>query len=366
MRPNYAGPVLALTPQHRFNISDQPNFSSPFSKDANTSPQAFLNQSPSASTPASAGRKRSRDEAALEEDYFPAIQPVQPIENEEEWEYGPGMTLIKPNRHIVDACSQAGEEKPEQAVEPLPTTERPILRAAKSQRLTFSTSPATPVIAEEVMNNNGALEAPSASSPTSGPTEPTVDDFTRYLGIGWSLVSTNVNLQDAIAGWTKYINNSYPITDAKITLQSRGLQSFLVQANEGYFLFQEDLKRGQLVSTDMTTTLANLRGPVPIFESDLVMEAGETPKVMESAMTSADSTTINGMESTPMNGMEPTTINGAPNSNDMISAITNGTGSITNSTGTLMTGMEDAEVIFSEGSSATSNMMDVDDMDMSG
>jgi len=62
-------------------------------------------------------------------------------------------------------------------------------------------------------------------------------------------------------------------------LQSRGLASYLVEANEGYFLFGDDLKQGRLVSTSLEKTWDNLRGPVPVFDGEGVMEAGETPKI---------------------------------------------------------------------------------------
>ena len=150
--------------------------------------------------------------------------------------------------------------------------ERPNLRSAKSQRLDFSS---TSAIAEEVMSN-GALMTPITASPAN---EPTIDDFTRHLGIGWSLLSANEDIQAAARGWTKFINNHFPVADAKIRLQSRGLASYLVEANEGYFLFGEDLKQGRLVSTSLGKTWENLRGPVPVFDGDVVMEAGETPKL---------------------------------------------------------------------------------------
>lgn len=289
--------------------SNRPNFTSPFTNGSNPAPVApsLSNLTPTASTPSSAaGRKRSRDEAApnLEDDYFPVQQPSTPAppENEDEWEYGEGMTLIKPSGsgYIISAGSQTGtwaEEKAEeqaQTVAPIMIQDRPALRSAKSQRLDFTS---TPVIAEEVMSN-GTLIAPPSTSPTNGFTEPTVDDFTRHLGIGWSLISADEDIQAAARGWTKFINNHFPVTDAKIRLQSKGLASYLVEANEGYFLFGEDLKQGRLVSTSLEKTWVNLRGPVPVFDGEGVMEAGETPKVNGSnpLMINGDLMMTKGME----------------------------------------------------------------------
>jgi hypothetical protein len=270
--------------------SNRPIFSSHFSNGINTSPptSSYSTLTPTASAPPSAaGRKRSRDEAApnLEDDYFPVQPPLSvpaPPENEDEWEYGEGMTLIKPTGtgYIISAGSQTGtwaEEKAEektQVITPAPSPERPIIRSAKSQRLDFTS---TPMIAEEIMSN-GTMITPLSASPTNGFAEPTVDDFTRHLGIGWCSISAEEHIQAAARGWTKFINNHFPVTDAKIRLQSRGLASYLVEANEGFFLFGEDLKQGRLVSTSLEKTWINLRGPVPIFDGEGTMEAGETPK----------------------------------------------------------------------------------------
>jgi hypothetical protein len=275
----------------------RPTFNSPFPSGIDSYPQSSSWSSLTPTSPAAslAGRKRSRDEAALnlEEDFLPE-DPAADLaqwDNDDEWVYGEGMTLIKPggSNYIIAASSQTGtwaEEKAEKeakATVPTPTTERPILRSAKSQRLDLTS---TPSIAEEAMVN-GSMTTAGASSPGKSNAEPTVDDFTRHLGIGWSLISADPDIQAAARGWARYIDNHYPVANAKIRLQSRGLASYLVEADEGYFLFGEDLKQGRLVSTSLEKTWANLRGSVPVFDSDAVMEAGETPKVNGDAHTQA-------------------------------------------------------------------------------
>jgi hypothetical protein len=314
-----SSPILVLPPQippqPSFNMdSNRPSFSSPFTNGVQQSPltSSWSNLTPSTSAPPSAaGRKRSRDEAAsnLEDDYFSVQAPIAQAQqdDEEEWEYGEGMTLIKPSRsgYIIEASSQTGtwaEEKAEQErakAVAASSPERPALRAAKSQRLDLSS---TPSITEEVLSN-GNLVSPGSPERTNGHAEPTVDDFTRHLGIGWSLVNTaDLDIQAAVRGWSKFIENHFPVTDAKIRLQSKGLASYLVEANEGYFLFGEDLKQGRLVSTSLEKTWVNLRGPVPVFDGDLVMEAGETPKIENIQVNSYGLHLMNGMEGAVING----------------------------------------------------------------
>ncbi|CAG8955841.1 hypothetical protein HYFRA_00011710 [Hymenoscyphus fraxineus] len=292
-----SSPLLVLSAQHHpqssFMDHNPLSFTSHFGSNPQTPSSAWSNR-PYKSVPSSgAGRKRSRDEAAdnlTEDEYFPIQVPTPKSENEDEWVYGEGMTLIKPNRGgiAIEASSQTGtwaEEKAEQEKAQAEaqakllssSPQRPIIRATKSQRLDCS---ATPALTEEAMQN-GALMTPSASSPErTGFTEPTIDDFTRHLGIGWSRISSDEHIQAAAKGWSRFIENHFPVTNAKIALQSKGLASYLVEASEGYFLFDEALKQGRLVSTNLETVWANLQTPVPVFEGQVVMDAAETPKLV--------------------------------------------------------------------------------------
>jgi hypothetical protein len=287
-------PVVVLQPQHpsqrygmkmnNHSFNDSAFFSQP-----SPAPTSWAQSQPQ--TPlSSAGRKRSRDEAAdnLEDDYFaPVPAPVQ--ESEEEWEYGEGMTLIKPNGFIIDASSQTGtwaEEKAEiaqlravLAQTPTLNLDRPALRSHKSQRLDLT---ATPKIEEEISLSNGMVVASSPPKST-GMEEPTVDDFTMLLGIGWSRISDDVDIQAAARGWAKFIENHYPVSHTCIRLHSRGLECYLVEAREGWFLFTEDLKEGRLVSTSLERTLENLKHSEPEFEGEQMMMPASGSPDMERA-----------------------------------------------------------------------------------
>lgn len=280
-----SSPVLVLPQTSAFNMDGHTSsFNSPFNYGANPFPAASSNLTPTSIAPQSrAGRKRSRDEASenLEEDYFAVQEPVKEPENEEEWVYGPGMTLIKPNKgYTMEAASQTGtwaeeQEEKEKALAAQVAqqlVDRPILRAAKSLRLDMTATP--------LNDDTSSVGASSAASPErSSYVEPTVDDFTRHLGIGWSSLSSDPDIQAAVRGWTRFIENHFAVTNAKIRLQSRGLASYLVEADEGFFLFAEDLRKGQLVSTDLQKTWMNLSSPIPVFEGETVMEAVGTPRI---------------------------------------------------------------------------------------
>ncbi|KAK3944483.1 hypothetical protein QBC46DRAFT_165513 [Diplogelasinospora grovesii] len=278
-----SSPVLTMPPQavHQvpfgtpFLAHQASSFSQPVSW-----PQQLVRSS------SVAGRKRSRDEAAVNLD--PPEKVVEPPvveEPEEEWEYGPGMTLIKKGTgYIADATSQSGtwvdekaaQEEARKAEAALAAQEqlaqaRPSLRSHKSQRTDQSrSSRSSPV--RDIAN-------PSSSSDSLA--QPVVDDFTFHLGIGWSRISDDEHIQAAARGWAKYIENHYPVTNAKIRLESRGLQSYLVECTEGYYLFAENLRQGRLVSQTAERALQNLKFSPPAFDGIDTMEAAETPKPLE-------------------------------------------------------------------------------------
>lgn len=279
-----ASPVLGLQPQaaHQspFDRPFFPHQSQSYNYSASCSSRPILK-----STATFAGRKRSRDEAAVNLDEpEKAVPPPKVEEPEDEWEYGPGMILIKKKTgYVRDATSQSGtwvEEKAAQdharkiekatVAQQKLSQERPSLRSNKSQRLDFSDPTTT------------SLPTPGASpvndASPKGPSQPVVDDFTMHLGIGWAQLSTDEHIQAAVRGWQRYIENHFPVTEAKIRLQSRGLNAYLVEAREGFFLFAEDLREGRLVSRNPYCALQNLKTTPPVFDGAENMTAAESPR----------------------------------------------------------------------------------------
>lgn len=296
-----SSPVLAMPPQavHPFDKPVLPHQGSSFNQSLPWSQQLTC-------TSRFAGRKRSRDEAAVnldppEKTVEPPVLIEEEDEDEDEWVYGPGMTLMKKNCcYITDAGSQSGTWIEEQAAEEEArkkdaallaqeqlSQERPSLRSNKSQRLDMTTTPLAP---SDGPRSNRSSPARDTANPLATPADalfqPVVDDFTLHLGIGWSGISEDEHIQAAARGWSRYIENHYPVTDAKIRLESRGLQSYLVEANEGYFLFAENLRQGRLVSKDAQRALQNLKSSPPVFDSPETMDAIESPKPIDSFVAS--------------------------------------------------------------------------------
>jgi len=242
-------------------------------------------QMPMASTTRTS-RKRSRDEAGVNLDVAEAkLSTVEPIkESEDGWIFGPGMTLIKTSSYVSEASSQSGTWLEEQAAQEKARKDqearavdqqtRPSLRTNKSQRLDM-TSVVLPENGSQSNRSSPVRESEALTSAANA--QPSIDNFTMHLGIGWSRISQDEHLQAAARGWARYIENHYPVSNVQIQLESRGLQSYLVEANEGFFLFAENLQQGQFVSKDLTRTFENLRSNPPIFEGAAPMSAASSP-----------------------------------------------------------------------------------------
>ncbi|KAH9239825.1 hypothetical protein K456DRAFT_1825918 [Colletotrichum gloeosporioides 23] len=281
-----ASPVMALPPQPAHRAS--------FSMESYASPAASFDQSVAlqrcahpAAVPSGnlkvAGRKRSRDEAAPNLITDEPEPHAEHKEAEDEWEYGPGMVLIKKGSYVADASSQSGTWVEERAAEDearkareaitrlREQQQRPSLRSNKSQRLT-----------QNNVHGFGAASQPvpastAGSLPLQQASQPIVDHFTLHLGVGWRRISEDQHIQAAARGWARYIENHYPVSSAVIRLESKGLQSYLVEAVEGFFLFSEDLRQGRFVSADAEGALRNLKCSPPAFDGPETLAATESP-----------------------------------------------------------------------------------------
>lgn len=269
-----ASPVLALP---------QPSHPNQIAGSAFAPPHAQMHvQSQSIeSLRASRGRKRSRDEASA--NLEPDAPPEPVAESQDNWVYGEGMVLIKPDiGYIADASNQSGTWVEEHYAAADTEAKRQLeasqvnVRSHKLQRMGSDDVPA------------GTGLGHAAPAATQANNCPVIDNFTLHLGIGWRKVSDDENIQAAARGWAKFIENHYPLNDVQICLESEGLQSYLVKAAEGFFLCSEDLRQARLVSCDVETALRNLQQSPPTFEGDEIISSTETPTSLTPSATDID------------------------------------------------------------------------------
>ena len=182
--------------------------------------------------------------------------------------YGEGMVLIKPGQgYVADASSQSGtwlEEKNEQeqtAALQKKLDENASIRSRKLQRLDEQPK-------EQMLGSTKVLEG-SPGLRTAHGTDPNslvIDKFTLYLGIGWRKISDDEHIQAAARGWARFIENSFGLSKVTVYLESKGLQSYFIEAEQGYYLFAENLRCGRFVSRSVDEALQHLQQSPPVFE----------------------------------------------------------------------------------------------------
>lgn len=279
-------PVLAIPPQPYY----QTQLSAGTYGRRHQMPMSFNSAASALATPArSAGRKRSHDEASMNLKSEP--QGAVAMVSQEDWVYGEGMVLIKPGQgYVADASSQTGtwlEEKRDQdhqAKQQIDACQSEI-RSHKSQRLDHGPNGASLHCTDKY--NSSALEE-SCHLVANRSDALVIDNFTVHLGIGWRKLSNEEHIQAAARGWARFIENNFNLSKVRICLESKGLQSYLVEAIDGYYLFAENLRHGRLVSRTAEGALQNLQPSPPKFEGpelDIVAGLQQPSEVLaDSAM----------------------------------------------------------------------------------
>jgi hypothetical protein len=282
-----SSPILAVPPRQPHAASFAPESVSPkhtpsyFDLGATSIETLPTNHHQPISASSSSARKRSRDEASANLDTDTSSAPPC----EEQWIFGEGTVLSKPGiNYVTDTSRQTrtgmwAEEVPSSNTPAHrgSTVEGPVLKSRKSMRI----GPASEITTQSIASNSPQSQTPNFSrshSHRGDNPDLVVDEFTIQLGIGWRRISDDEHIQAAARGWARYIENHFPLSSVQIRLESKGLQSYLVEAAEGFFLFAEDLRKGQLVSSTAQGTLHNLRQPQPVFEGSHIMSAAESPQ----------------------------------------------------------------------------------------
>ena len=238
-----------------------------------TPPMSFVSNTTNPS------RKRSREEMsddAMDSTTNPVEAPVvtpEPI-------YGEGMVLINPSTGVsTSAESQTGtwyEDKLEsdllaaaqaKELEEAQASERLVMPMRKCQRRDTSFK----------LDVAGSGQLCSINLQKSGPEEPAIDLFTHLLGVGWSRLNADPDMQAAGRGYAKYIENHYPLSTVAVVLKSKGLDAYLVRTAGGFYLFKDDLSEGQMVGSDWEKCLANLQRSPMAFEGTETLRAVRTP-----------------------------------------------------------------------------------------
>lgn len=229
---------------------------------------------PIAINPFAASRKRSRDEISPEDE--PILPPSRTPGISPTAMYVEGMARINPlTGTAATAETQTGtwfEDQLERKLQP--DTEAIEVQSSDSN----DELPKRKVQRRDTSSN---AEVPMSVNPTDASqitaADPTIDQFTYLLGIGWTHLGEDSGSIAMARGFNRYIDNHYPLTDSEVLLKSKSLDSYLVKTYQGYYLFPEDLTEARLVARTWEETLMNLQSSPIRFSWAQPLCAARTP-----------------------------------------------------------------------------------------
>lgn len=128
-------------------------------------------------------------------------------------------------------------------------------------------------MATPLPRSNGLARTAATSNTRVEP--PTVDDATRALGIGWTKIEGTPDELGSARGAARFINNHFPMTNPQIVAENNNRELQLVNADGGFYLFDDTATQGQLVSTDPQDAITRLQktpidfmGPQPMLRAE--------------------------------------------------------------------------------------------------
>ena len=195
---------------------------------------------------------------------------------------GEGMARINPlTGTAITAETQSGTWFEDQLEKKL----QPDMEDAAAQTGSDGELPKRKVQRRDASNLDVARAAdPSEVIESPTVAEPTIDQYTRQLGIGWRQVGEDSGSAAMARAFSRYIVNHYPLlTSPEVIIKCESLDSYLVEASQGYFLFSENLQQGRLVARTWENTLANLQSrPLQFLVEQPIYATGTPDKERES------------------------------------------------------------------------------------
>ena len=109
----------------------------------------------------------------------------------------------------------------------------------------------------------------SVSDPSTAPSAPVIDGFTRSIGAGWTFItSLHDSKQQAARGIATFIQKQCPLNGVQILAEHIWREEYFCVAEDGYYLFENQTNRLRLLSKDFEVAKRNL-GQIPyVFEGE--------------------------------------------------------------------------------------------------
>lgn len=199
--------------------------------------------------------------------------------------YGEGMTLVDSSNGLaISAESQTGTWYEEQleverlaAVQAGNQAARSLVSDRSLPRSKFQRrSPSSDSAVREQ-----TVPFDHVNDPADSYVDPALDNFSHSFG-EWACVSDDHLVRSASRGWARFVERYHPsLNNVEVLLRFKLRNQCLIRANEGFFLFKEDLTEGQLVAQTWEAAVANLKAEPPVFEGTEVLMAEKSPAPSE-------------------------------------------------------------------------------------
>ena len=109
-----------------------------------------------------------------------------------------------------------------------------------------------------------------AATPQASASRDNLDPFTVALGVGWRTPDQSVAAISARRGHATFIQNIHNLSNVSIAAVNVSNARVLVEAGDGWFLFDESLQTGRLLARDKDQALNNLRQDPTVFEGAVI------------------------------------------------------------------------------------------------
>lgn len=149
--------------------------------------------------------------------------------------------------------------------------DRPRHKMSRSNAANDVADSGTPNAGTRSNSNSASLEDTASSNSDK------IDEYKIKLGVGWEAPDTaQDHVAAALRGHQNYLQKSYRLSHVKIVAQCQSHHCCLVESDQGWYFFNDDLQNGRMLSKDKETALCNLaKQPIVFDESEPWLRSGE-------------------------------------------------------------------------------------------
>lgn len=197
--------------------------------------------------------------------FHPHTTPERPLNQQSQPAAGthirePILTTEYANVNFPSDASKSSEE------------DRPRHKMSRSNAANDIADSGAPDAGTRSTSHSASLEDTASSNSNSDQ----IDEYKLKLGVGWEAPDTTQDhVAAALRGHQNFLQKSYLLSQVQIVAQCKPHHCCLVQSEQGWYLFDDDLSTGRMLAKDKRTALVNLATIPTVFkENEPVLGSG--------------------------------------------------------------------------------------------